>query len=150
MGFLHPPAPSVPGVETLSLGRDPLWAAVPSEHRFAGRAALRFHDLAQEDLVLFPRSVGPMLHDAIARRVTAAAGRMRVAAEARRLHAQLAIVSGGIGIGLIARSAARTLSFVGVSVVPIEDSSDWLFTELEVWADERIFGDVARRLNRPP
>lgn len=141
VGLLHPPVPRLADFECVSLGRDPFWAALPADHPLASRKSLRFADIAGERFVLFPEPQGPALYDRI-RSLVAESGRpFRIAAEAKRVQSQLAIVSGGVGVGLVTRSTAHTLSFNGVTAVPLQDTGDRLFLELALMAEaERARG----------
>ena len=135
VGLLHPPFPAVPGIDGYSLGRDPFWAAVPIRHPLAKHATLRFANIAKEPFVLFPEAQGPALHAAIKELVALNGGTIEIAAEARRVHSQLALVSGGLGVGLVTRSAAMTLTFQGVAMIPLEETEDRLFVELHAMAE---------------
>ncbi len=142
-GLLHPPVPALPDFDSVSLGRDPFWVALPADHPLAGREALRFAEIADQPFVLFPEAQGPVLYDRI-RTLAAAAGHpLTVAAEARRVHSQLAIVAGGVGIALVTRSTARTLSFTGVATVPLLAEGAGLYLALHLMADSRLMGRLA-------
>lgn len=143
LGLLHPPAKTLAGIAALPLGRDPFLAALPADHALAGRRSLRLRDIAREPLVLFTEMQGPVLYDRIRREITHLAGRMEVAAEARRTHSQLALVSGGAGVGLVTASTARTLSVRDVNVVPLSDTADWLFLELEARCPAALLPQIA-------
>ena len=143
VGLLHPPTPALPDLESLSLGKDPFWAALPSDHPLARRKRLRFAEIAGEPFVLFPERQGPVLHDRIRALVSETAGELRIAAEASRVHSQLAIVSGGLGVGLITRSTAAALRFEGVAAVPLADTTDELFLDLHLMAE----ADLAEELS---
>lgn len=150
VGLLHPPVPRLPGLESVPLSRDPFWAALPGDHRLAGRKALRFADIAGEPFVLFPQAQGPVLHEKIAALVRAASHRLTIAAEAQRVHSQLALIAGGLGIGLITRSTAQRLSFAEVIMIPLKDTAEQLFVELHLVAAARLTGGLSRlaRTNR--
>jgi len=130
VGLLHPPVPKLPDLRSMPLGRDPFWAALPVGHKLAARRRLRFADIAHEPFVLFPRSQGPVLYDAIRALVAECGAPFRVAVEARRIHSQLAMVAAGLGVGLITRSTAGVLTFDGVRAIPLTDVQDRLFLEL--------------------
>ncbi|WP_421707698.1 LysR substrate-binding domain-containing protein [Algihabitans sp.] len=134
VGLLHPPVAQPADFESRSLGLDPFCAALPADHRLARRTSLRFSDIAQEPLVLFPESQGPDLYRRIRSLVREAGGDFQVAAEAKRLHSQMAIIAGGLGVGLVASQAAANLRFHGVVTVPLTDTKDRLFVELELVA----------------
>ena len=129
IGLLHPPI-DADDVPVRPLGRDPFVAALPGDHPLADREALPFGEIASEPFVLFPRTQGPSLFSAIERLAFEAGRELHVAATAPRVHSQLAIVAGGLGIGLVARTLTQVLSFDGVRFVAISDTTDRLFVEL--------------------
>lgn len=137
LGLLHPPVETLPeGCEIVSLGRDPFMAALPAGHALADAESVSFADLAGEAFVLFPEAQGPKLLGAIRNAVAEAGGTLHVAATARRIHTQLAIVAGGVGVGLITEGTAKTLAFEGVVFRPIEDGTG-LFMELAMVGEPR-------------
>lgn len=144
IGLLHPPVPDLPGLACATLGRDPLWAALPVDHRLASRSTLRFAEIAAEAFVLFPEAQGPVLFDAVRARALAAAGTFRVAAEVPRVHSQLALVAGGLGIALVSRSTAQTLSFDGVVALALTDTANTLYLELALMTDAAGAKDYER------
>ena len=132
LGFLHPPVDLDPssGLKARSLGRTPLCAALPADHRLAGQHAVTFVDLAREPLVLFPHEQGPSLRGVIDRMAFDVGAELKVVAEAARAHTQLSLVSGGLGAGLVLESVARVLSVRGVKFVRLADTQDRLYLEL--------------------
>ncbi|TQV79371.1 LysR family transcriptional regulator [Denitrobaculum tricleocarpae] len=134
VGLLHPPI-DVKDLPQRSLGRDPFLAALPDRHALADRTELAFAEIATEPFVLFPREQGPSLMGAIERLAFEHNATLRVAASAPRVHSQLAIVAGGIGVGLVTVSMAKALQFHGVRFVEITDTKDRLFTELVIVGD---------------
>ena len=131
VGLLHPPI-NADDIPVRSLGRDPFVAALPSDHPLAERDAIAFEEIAGEPFVLFPPTQGPSLFAAIERLAFEAGRSLRVATTASHVHSQLAIVAGGLGVGLVARGTADVLAFKGVRFVPITDTTDRLFMELAV------------------
>ncbi|MEM7775213.1 MAG: LysR family transcriptional regulator [Pseudomonadota bacterium] len=129
LGLLHPPI-ATQDLTTLSLGRDPFVAAVPSDWDLARRKTLKFQDIADRPLVLFPQSQGPSLMSAIERIAFEVGQTLDVVAHAPRVHSQLAIVASGIGIGLVTESTSRSLQYSSVTWVPISDTRSRLFLEL--------------------
>lgn len=137
VGLLHPPVPALADFDGRSLGRDPFWAALPADHPLARRRSLRFAEIAREPFVLFPEPQGPVLHDRIRALVREAGYDLQIAAEAGRLHSQLAIVAGGLGVGLVPRSATAAFTVAGVKAIPLSDTRDQLFLELHLIAEAR-------------
>jgi DNA-binding transcriptional LysR family regulator len=97
-----------PPLRVLPLGEDALVAALPDGHPLlATAAALPLAALAQEPLVLLPRSISPAYFD---RQVSAcrAAGFEPVAMrEVGSAMAQLAFVAAGLGVALVSSGMAR-------------------------------------------
>ena len=134
VGLLHPPV-ATDDLIVRPLERDPLLAAFPNGHRLASMTEVSFEEIAREPFVLFPREQGPSLMGAIERLAFEAGCQLRVAATAPRVHSQLAIVAGGVGIGLVAAGAARSMNFEGVRFASIADTQDRLFLELAIAGD---------------
>ncbi|HIC80339.1 MAG TPA: hypothetical protein EYP07_05145, partial [Kiloniellaceae bacterium] len=143
VGLLHPPARRLEGFEVRPLGRDPFWAALPSDHRLARRRALRFAEIAREPFILFPKAQGPALRETIKALAKDAGATLGVVAEAARAHSQLSLVAGGLGVGLVTRTTAAQLTIRGVTVVPLKDTAERLFVELHLLAEPQ----TVRRLS---
>lgn len=108
VGILHsPPADAERWLHVEPVYADPMVAAFPGSHRLAGRARVSLADLAAEPWVMFPRPVGPLLHDEIIARCRAAGFSPRVAQEAVTWHTIAGLVAAGVGIALVPRSLAR-------------------------------------------
>lgn len=119
LALLHPPVTLGEGLVAHALGRDPFWAALPDEHPLAGEASVAFSALAAHAFVLFPEAQGPALYGRVRGLAEEEAGAFKVAAEVPRLHSQLALIAGGLGVGLIPASAVPVLRFAGVSYRPL-------------------------------
>jgi DNA-binding transcriptional LysR family regulator len=141
LGLLHPPV-AIDDLAQVSFGRDPFVAAVPTDYRLAHRASLRFADIAAEPIVMFPREQGPSLYAAIERCAFEAGHELDVVATAPRVHSQLAIVSSGLGVGLVAKSLSETLTFASVTFVPIADTADRLFLELVLVGERSLLTTI--------
>ena len=134
-------------LQVQSLERDPFVAAFPSNHWLSERTEVLFKEIAQERFVLFPRAQGPSLMGAIERLAFEAGCPLEVAATAPRVHSQLAIVAGGVGIGLVAAGAARSMNFEGVRFAKITDTRDRLFLELAIAGDQEILAQVVSQFS---
>ncbi|MEM8838186.1 MAG: LysR family transcriptional regulator [Pseudomonadota bacterium] len=137
LGILHTPI-EMEDLTVKVLDRDPFVAAIPKDWPMANLDTLTFSDVVRKPLVLFPRAQGPSLYSAIERLAFEAGGLLDVAAEAPRVHSQLAMVASGLGIGLIPQSTARTLSFEGVRYRDIADTRERLFLELAIVGRENV------------
>ena len=137
IGLLHPPI-STRDIPFHSLGRDPFVAALPINHPLARSEKISFAQIAAEPFVLFPREQGPSLMGSIERLAFEHGRTLNVVASAARVHSQLAIVAGGVGIGLVTESTSKTLKFEGVRFVDIMDTRRRLFMELAIAGDEAL------------
>jgi molybdate transport repressor ModE-like protein len=93
-------------VERVHLFDDPMYVALPAEHRLADRVGLRLGDLAHEQWML-PTNTG--CPDAgMFRRASFEAGfEPMVALESDHYHATLGLVAAGVGVALLPDLAAR-------------------------------------------
>ena len=64
LGLLRPPIHE-PALSTRIISRDPLVVALPAGHRLARRQRVRLDALADEPFVIYTRSYGPSVQDAI-------------------------------------------------------------------------------------
>lgn len=147
IGLLHPPVVT-DDLQVQPLECDPFVAAFPSNHWLSERTEVLFKEIARERFVLFPRAQGPSLMGAIERLAFEAGCSLNVAATAPRVHSQLAIVAGGVGIGLVAMGAASSMNFKGVRFAKITDTRDRLFLELAIAGDQDILAQVAGQFSK--
>lgn len=94
------------GVGFLDLLQEPMVAALPARHRLARdpRHGLKLAELAGEAFILYRRTAGPGLYDAIVGACRAAGFVPRVEQEAPRITATLNLVAAGFGVTLVPRS----------------------------------------------
>lgn len=107
-GFLlHTPGQAPPALQCLSVAREPLVLAVPEHHVLARRPAVRFSDLLQQPLVIFPRPILPSLHDAIVALYHAAGREPVVAQEAIQMQTIVNLVSADLGLAWVPASVQQ-------------------------------------------
>ena len=107
VGILHsPPLDADRWLHVQEIHAEPVVLAIPKSHRLAGRSRLTLGWLAAEPFVLFPRHIGPTLHDAIIARCRAAGFSPRVVQEAAGWHTLASLVGAGVGVGFVPRSLA--------------------------------------------
>ncbi|MGD1878750.1 MAG: LysR family transcriptional regulator [Kiloniellaceae bacterium] len=94
------------GVVAYALLEEPMVAALPATHRLAsgGGHRLVLADLAAEPFVLYRRSSGPGLYDAIVGACHAAGFAPRMAQEAPRITATLNLIAAGLGVTVVPQS----------------------------------------------
>jgi DNA-binding transcriptional LysR family regulator len=108
LGLVRPPLPGPdPGLELISVSREPLVAVLPNDHRLAGRRRIPAGALADEPFVLFPRALGPGLYDEIAAVCRRAGFTPNVGQEAEQLQTIVGLVAAGCGVSVLPGSAAQ-------------------------------------------
>ena len=105
--LLHTAGQAPPALQSLCVAREPLVLALPEHHRLAGRASLRFADVATEPLVIFPRPILPSLHDAIMALYHAADQVPVVAQEAIQMQTIVNLVSADLGLAWVPASVQQ-------------------------------------------
>ncbi|QRP50328.1 LysR family transcriptional regulator [Amycolatopsis sp. FDAARGOS 1241] len=127
VAFTRPPL--VSGLETRTLVSEPVCAVLPEGHPLADRAELSLAELAGERWVLTPRSSWEPWHEAFDKSFQAAGFVPDVVHRDASVQALLALVTAGVGITRLARSAG-SLRRTGVVFVPI--TGEFVSTEM-VW-----------------
>jgi DNA-binding transcriptional LysR family regulator len=118
-GFIRPLGER-DGVVVRPALREPLLAAVPADHRLAGRASVPLGELAADPFVAFARARAPRYFDQLVEFCTTAGFTPTIAHEATDDVGQLGLVACGLGVALVARSTGR-VGFPGVVYVPLEE-----------------------------
>jgi DNA-binding transcriptional LysR family regulator len=81
---------------------EPLIAAIPRGHRLSGTAGkLSVRQLANEDVIIFPRSIAPALFDETLTFCQRAGFSLRIAQEVHQSQTIISLASAGIGIALV-------------------------------------------------
>lgn len=107
-------------IRSRPLLRDRLAVAVPAWHPLAKRKAVRIRELADQDFVMFPRSVSPSFFDGIIAACHEHGFTPRLLHEARSLASQVAMVGCSQGIALVP-SGLKSLASEAVSVKPLHE-----------------------------
>ncbi|MER5265601.1 LysR family transcriptional regulator [Actinosynnema sp. NPDC002837] len=107
VGLLRPPLPGPSDdLELVPVSREPLVAVVPNDHRLAGRRRVHVRSLAGEPFVLFPRHLGPGLHDEITALCRRGGFTPEVAQEAVQMPTIVGLVAAGCGVSIVPGSSA--------------------------------------------
>ena len=152
VGFLLPPVTEA-ALESVSILREPLIAALPEKHPLAKKAGkLALEKLKDEPFILFPRTNAPGLYDDVVSCCKAAGFSPRVEQEAIQMQTIISLVSAELGVALIPASLTN-LRRTGVIYKPLKQQTP--LTEIHlVWrrGDElpalRVFVDLAVGLAR--
>lgn len=122
-GFaLHAPGAAPPGLASLTVLREPLVLALPQSHAAAGRRSLRFADVADEPLVIFPRAIAPSIYDAVLAAYRARGATPRIGQEAIQMQTIVNLVSAGMGVAWVPASVTQ-LQRPGVVYRALADAS---------------------------
>lgn len=109
VGFLRPPlpAPANTELELTTVSREPLLAALPTDHRLARRRRVPLRALANEPFVRTPRQLGAGFYDQITALCRQAGFEPHVAQEAVRMDTITGLVASGFGVSIVPGSVAR-------------------------------------------
>jgi DNA-binding transcriptional LysR family regulator len=148
VGFVLPPV-GEPALESVSILREPLIAALPDKHPLADKPGkLDLGKLRDAPFILFPRPYAPGLYDDIVSCCKAAGFSPRVEQEAIQMQTIVSLVSAELGVALIPASLMN-LRRTGVAYKALRQTSP--MTEIHLaWrrGDElpalRVFLEVAR------
>lgn len=99
--------PPPPGTERQTVGQEPLLLALPQRHPLAQARSLRFEDVCDEPLVLFPRSILPAIHDQLHARYALAGRTPKVAQEAIQMQTIVNLVSAELGVAWVLQSVSQ-------------------------------------------
>lgn len=135
-----------PGLWIETLVREPFSICVPKNHPLAQRATLSIRDLHGQILFWIPRSRNPGFYDFVIDYIESTGAEL-VYQEIGSIAQALEVVSHGLGLALLPRSAAR-ISHSGVLFKSITDR--YLQIETVIFARKNMvrgpFGDVFRLL----
>jgi DNA-binding transcriptional LysR family regulator len=132
------------------LVREPLCLVVAADHRLARRRRVRYEDLRDDGLVLWPRVDAPESFDDVIEGCRRAGFSPTVLQEAHGAYTILGLVAAGVGVSVLAGSY-EALRRADVAFVPLAGRRTTLQA---VWrtdhgsAARQNFVDVARRVSR--
>ncbi len=109
VAFIRSPAPEADGIAVYDVLSEPMVAAVPAAHPLGTKrrtGPIDLADLSEEPFVLYRRSSGPGLYDAITAACHGAGFSPRLEQEAPRIVATLNLVAAGLGVTLVPESLA--------------------------------------------
>lgn len=107
-GLMRLPA-SYPGIQTLAMLQESVVIALPHDHPLAASSTLQPADLAQWPLLMLARRYAPGFHDELMQALKNHHAPLIIASELGEFTTMLALVSAGLGIGLLPANAARAL-----------------------------------------
>ena len=121
MSFVAPPFDTPPGMQLVSVAREPPLAALPIGMADAPGEYAPMAMMA-ERLILPPRSYGPVMYDALLSMFTLQGLRPTVVTETTRMITMLALTSAGIGASIVPPSFARSVTMADIAFRPFAPS----------------------------
>jgi DNA-binding transcriptional LysR family regulator len=113
VGLTLLPLPDHDGLHVEMLYAEPLLAALPQQHPLAAQSEIPLSALADQPMVMFPRRLGPGLHDRIVSAFRELGAAPNFQHDASHLYTNLGLVAAGLGVSLLPHSI-RCLSRSGV------------------------------------
>ncbi|MGY2200452.1 LysR family transcriptional regulator [Pseudomonas gingeri] len=108
------------GLQSLSLGDEPLVAALPSDNPLAGQAEVSLEQLGAYPLILFPADYGSGLNGTIEQLYQRHEVPLRPGPAGRQITSIIALVAAGQGVALVP-ACAQALAKKGVTYRPLAD-----------------------------
>ncbi|ACI59506.1 transcriptional regulator, LysR family (plasmid) [Rhizobium leguminosarum bv. trifolii WSM2304] len=119
LAFARPADDEIEGLRSTPLPDEELWAALPINHRFAEKRHVDLGQLSAERFIVYPRTNGRHLYDAIIAACGKAGFSPRIVQEAPQLASTINLVASGVGIALVPASM-RHISAPGVAYLKLE------------------------------
>ena len=113
VGLLTPPVDGL-ALEHHLIWRERLVVAIPAAHELArSTSPISIRRLADQSFIMFPRSIAPVLYDAILQFCRQAGFSLNITQEVAQSQAIISLVSGGLGLAILPESI-RALRRAGV------------------------------------
>jgi DNA-binding transcriptional LysR family regulator len=119
VAFIRPPISDGEGPGIDLLVEEPMLVVLPAAHDLARDRSVPLPAIANETVILFPRAVGPGLHDAIVASCQQAGFSPKVGQEAPGLLSIVHMVAAGFGVA-IAPQSFQQIHAAGVVYLRIE------------------------------
>ena len=152
MAFIRPPISGGEELAILPLIEEPMLVVLPAAHSLASRDSVPVAALAQETLILFPRAIGPGLHDAIIAACQRAGFSPNLGQEAPQIPSIVYMVAAGFGVSIVPQSTDQ-IRAEGVRYLPIKGDGPVAPISLAYRRDDhspavRNFVELARQSGR--
>ena len=108
-------------IECEIVWNEPYVLALPKGHPLAVRRKIALSKLKGQPMIMYPRSIQPLLYDNIIKCCEAAGFKPEISQEARTKHTTTALVAAGLGVAIVPESSKR-LRRKGVVYLPIVDN----------------------------
>jgi len=119
VAFVRPPIIDTEGLSIEPLVDEPMVIVLPESHPHAGDRSMPLAALASDTIILFPRSIGPGLHDSIIASCHQAGLSPKLGQEASQTVSIVYMVAAGFGVSIVPQSLEQ-LHSEGVAYLQIE------------------------------
>jgi DNA-binding transcriptional LysR family regulator len=119
VAFVRPPIIDTEGLSIEPLVDEPMVIVLPESHPHARDRSMPLSSLKSDTLILFPRSIGPGLHDSIIASCNQAGLSPKLGQEASQTVSIVYMVAAGFGISIVPQSLEQ-LHSEGVAYLRIE------------------------------
>jgi DNA-binding transcriptional LysR family regulator len=136
VAFIRPPLSDGEGLEVEPLVEEPMVIVLPESHPRAGDRSMPLAALAEETLILFPRTIGPGLHDAIIASCQRAGFSCKLGQDAPQISTTVHMVAAGFGVSIVPQSIAQ-FHLAGVAYIHIEGDAPRAPISLAYRRDDR-------------
>ena len=107
-GLMRLPA-AIPGIHTREVLQENFIVALPGDHPLMACTSLQPTDLAQLPVFILARRYAPSFYDELMQALTRQGAQLQIATELGEFTTMLALVSAGLGVGLLPANAGRAL-----------------------------------------
>src|SRR3984893_9166578 len=107
IGFLRLPIGECPGLEVVTVHREPFVLVVPSSHKLARRKRVRLREASGQDFVMYERTYAPGFHDLIFGMLRDAGIIPNVRQTAGEMPTLISLVDSGTGVAILPASTVK-------------------------------------------
>ena len=120
LAFVRLPIDPRPDLACTTVHEEPVMLAVPDNHPFSAMGQVSLADLADEPIIMIPRSQEPVLFDYYTSLCADAGFSPKIVHEVNRITVAVGLVAGGLGVAFVP-SSARHVAHSGVAYVDLSD-----------------------------
>lgn len=105
--IVRPPVPNREGLIVQSLINERTLIALPRSHALSKQACLTLDQIAQDELIIFPRDLGPGFYDAILAACEQAGFTPKLGQKAPQIASMVSMVSADLGVSIVPESLGQ-------------------------------------------
>jgi len=122
VAFIYNLTTGYPGLEVKAIAQESVGLALPSGHPLARRKRVQLSEFANDNFILFPRSLGPDNYDCLMRACATSGFTPKIVQEAENIPTILGLVSCGLGVAFASETVMQSLQREGVTFVKLKAS----------------------------